>query len=259
MSYKPYSGTGTLYLAPVNSSGVKTGPFIQVGDAYPLSIQVTTKKTEVKSRMVERAGQIIAAKTEIDTISGSLTLREWNAANLAWALSGSYSATTTAGATVTDEAVTIPAPGSYAQLGGTTPRRNVSAITVTSSPAGTTYSATTDYQVDAVTGLITSRTGGLLAAGTVATLVDYTYAALSDNRVVIGDSVQIRCAFLCHLYDEYRDEHYTMELDSVLMAASQEINFISEEGGEGEPLQFELTLETLSGASSPGRIDGVPI
>jgi hypothetical protein len=259
MSYKAYSGTGTLYLAPVNSSGVKTGNFRQVGDAYPLSVQVSTKKTEVKSRMVERAGQIIASKIEIDTIKGSLTLREWNAANLAWALSGTATALTAAQATVSDEAITMPVPGEYKQLGGSTPARNVSAVMVTSSPSGTTYVAGTDYVVDAVTGLITSVAGGALAAGTVATLVDYTKAAQADYRVTIGDQVQIRCALLAHLYDEYRGEHYTMELDSVVMSASQEINFVSEEGSEGEQIQFELTLETLSGASSPGRVDGVPM
>lgn len=259
MSYKAFSGTGTLYLAPVNSSGVKTGNWRQVGDAYPLSVQVATKKTEVKSRMVERAGQVIASKVEIDTVSGSLTLREWNAANLAWALSGTATEQTTVGASVTDEAITMPKPGEYAQMGGATPRRNVSAVTVTSSPAGTTYVNGTDYTFDAVTGLITSVAGGALAAGAVATLVDYTYAALTDYRVTIGDQVQIRCAFLAHLYDEFRGEHYTMELDSVIMSAKSEINFISEEGSEGESLEFDLTLETLSGASSPGRIDGVPM
>lgn len=260
MSYKVYSGTGTLFLAPVNSSGVKTGNFRQVGDAYPLSLQVSTKKTEVKSRMVERAGQTIASKIEIDTIKGSLTLREWNAANLAWALSGTATLLNAAGATVTDEAVTMPVPGEYVQLGGATPRRNISAVSVNNAATpATTYSATTDYQYDEVTGLITSRVGGLLAAGTVACVVDYTYAAQSDYRITIGDQVQIRCAVLAHLYDEYRAEHYTMELDSVVMSASQEINFISEEGSEGEQIQFELVLETLSGASSPGRIDGVPI
>lgn len=259
MSYKVYSGTGTLYLAPVNASGVKTGNYRQVGDAYPLSIQVTTKKTEVKSRMVERAGQTIASKVEIDSTKGSLTLREWNAANLAWALSGTATELTAAGASVTDEAITMPKPGEYAQMGGSTPRRNVSAVVVTSSPAGTTYVNGTDYTYDAHTGLITSVAGGALAAGTVATLVDYTYAAQADYRVTIGDQVQIRCAILGHLYDEYRDKHYIIELDSVVMSASQEINFISEEGSEGEQLQFELTPETLSGASSPGRVDGVPM
>ena len=260
MSYKAYSGTGTLYIAPVNSSGVKTGNYRQVGDAYPLSVQVATKKTEVKSRMVERAGQVIASKVEIDSIKGSLTLREWNAANLAWALSGTATEQTKAGATVTDEAITIGKPGEWKQLGGATQRRNVSAVAVNNAATpATTYSALTDYEVDAVTGLITARAGGLLAAGTVACVVDYTYATLSDYRITIGDQVQIRCAILGHLYDEYRGEHYTIELDSVVMSASQEINFISDAGSEGEPLQFELTLETLSGASSPGRIDGVPM
>lgn len=258
MSYKVYSGTGTLYLAPVNSSGVKTGGFIQVGDAYPLSLQVSTKKTEVKSRMVERAGQVIASKVEIDTIKGSLTLREWNAANLAWALSGTATALTGSGATITDEAVVAPAKGAAVQLGGATPRRNISAVTVTSSPAGTTFVAGTDYAIDATLGLLTNLAGGAIAAS-ANILVDYTYAALSDYRITIGDQVQIRCAFLAHLYDEYRAEHYTLELDSVVMSSSQEINFISEEGSEGEQIQFDLSLETLRGASSPGRIDGVPM
>jgi hypothetical protein len=259
MSYKVYSGTGTLFLAPVNSSGVKTAGFRQVGDAYPLSIQVATKKTEVKSRMVERAGQVIASKVEIDTIKGSLTLREWNAANMAWALSGTATALTGTQATVAAEEYVMPAPGEWKQLGLTTARRNVSSVTVTSKPAGTTYSATTDYQIDAVTGLFTSRTGGLISGGATTVLITYTYAAQTDYRVTIGDQVQIRCAAIAHLYDEYRAAHYTLELDSMVMSASQEINFISEEGSEGEQIQFDLTLETLSGASSPGRIDGVPI
>ena len=259
MSYKAYSGTGTLYLAPVNSSGVKTGPFRQVGDAYPLSVQVATKKTEVKSRMVERAGQVIASKVEIDTIKGSLTLREWNAANLAWALSGTATALIAAEASVVAEEAIAPKPGEYIQLGGDTPHRNISAVTVASDPAGTTYVAGTDYTVDTTLGLLTTVAGGALAAGTVDILVTYTAAAQTNYRVTIGDQVQIRCAILAHLYDEFRGEHYTMELDSVVMSASQEINFVSEEGSEGEQIQFELTPETLSGATSCGRIDGVPM
>lgn len=261
MSYKAYAGTGTVYMAPVNEAGVKIGPFRQVGDAYPLSIQVTTDQIKKKSRMVERAGQIIAARTKIgdEGITGNLTLHEWNAANLAWALSGGYSALTAAGASVTDESITMPAPGAFVQLGGATPRRNISAVTVTSAPAGTTYVNGTDYEYDATLGLITSKAGGTLAAGTVTVLVDYTYAAQTDYRVEIGTNVQIRVAILAHLYDEFRQKHYTMELDSVILAASQEINFISEEDSTGELIQFSMTCETISGASSPGRVDGIPI
>jgi len=256
MSYKVYSGTGTVYMAPVNSSGTRTGEFTQVGDAYPLSVQVATKQTEVKSRMVERAGHIIASKTEIDKINGKLTLREWNAKNLAWAVSGTSASQVAAGASITDEAFTFPVPGDWKPL--TTNRRDLSAVVVTSSPAGTTYALNTDYLYDAKLGLFTSVAGSALAAGTVDTLIDYAYAAKTGHQVLVGTSVQIRVAILAHLYDEYRAEHYVLEIDSAVLAASQEIIFISEEDSKGEQLQFDMTLETLSGASSPMRINGVP-
>lgn len=261
MSYKAYAGAGTVYMAPVNELGVKTGPFRQVGDAYPLSVQVQTDQIKKKSRMVERAGQVIASRTKIgdEGITGNLSLHEWNAANLAWALSGTATELTTVGATVTAEAVTAPKPGEFIQLGGSTPRRALSAITVTSSPAGTTYVSGTDYTVDATLGLLTTVAGGALAAGTVEVLVTYTYAAKTGYRVDIGSQVQLRVAILAHLYDEFRQAHYTMELDSVILSASQEINFISEEDSTGELIQFAMTLETLSGQSSPGRVDGIPM
>jgi len=259
MSYKAYAGTGTVYMAPVNESGVKTAGFRQVGDAYPLSIQVQTDQIKKKSRTVERAGQVIAARTKIgdDGITGSLTLHEWNAANLAWALSGSASELDAAGATVTAGAHTLGAAGEWTQIGGSTPRRNISAVTVTSDPAGTTYVLGTDYTLDTTLGLITPIAGRATVDADV--LITYTYAAQANYRVDIGSSVQIRVAILAHLYDEFRQQHYTMELDSVVMSASQEINFISEEDSTGELIQFAMTLETLSGASSPGRIDGIPM
>lgn len=261
MSYKAYAGAGTVYMAPVDEDGVRTGDFRQVGDAYPLSIQVQTDQVKKKSRMVERAGQTIAARTKIsdDGITGTLTLHEWNAANLAWALSGSAVALTATSASVTDEALTAPAAGEYKQIGGTAnPRRNISAVTVTTSPAGTTYVEDTDYTIDTTLGLFTIISTGSISESD-ALLIDYTYAAESGYQVDIGSSVTLRVAILAHLHDEFRDSHYTLELDSVVLNASQEINFISEEDSTGELLQFGMTLETLSGASSPGRIDGIPM
>lgn len=260
MSYKAYAGAGTVYMAPVDENGVKTGDFRQVGDAYPLSVQVQTEQIKKKSRMVERAGQVIAARSKIadDGITGSLTLHEWNAANLAWALSGTAVELTAAGDSVSEEAVTAPAAGEYVQLGGATPRRNVSNVVVTTSPSGTTYVADTDYKLDAKLGLIT-----ILAAGDIteedSLLVSYDYAAESGYQVDVGSHVTLRVAILANLYDEYRGSYYTLELDSVVLNASQEINFISEEDSTGELLQFGMTLETLSGNSSPGRVDGIPM
>lgn len=257
MSYKVYSGTGTVYVAPVTSAGVKTAGYRQVGDAYPLAVQVATKKTEVKSRMVERAGQIIASKVEIDTISGKLTLREWNAANLAWALSGLATDQSASGGSVdagTPEAVTALPAGQYAALA----HRNVSSVVVKDVTDTTTYVADTDYTLDARLGLITIIAAGDIEAEDVLH-VSYTYAAKTDYSVAVGSSVQIRVAILAHLYDEYRDEHYELEIDSAILSTNSEINFISEEGSTGELLQFDMTLETLSGQTSPARVNGVPI
>lgn len=255
MGRKAYSGTGTIFMRPVTAAGVKTADFRKVGTAYPMGVQVTNEQVVVIGREVENAGQNIAAKNKLTAIGGSLTLHEWDAANLAWALSGGYTSQAAGGAAITDEAVTIPAPGYYAELA----HRDISAVTVTSSPAGTTYTVDVDYVFDAKLGLITSVAGGALAAGTVACLVDYTYAAKTGYTVTIGSSTQIRVEILAHLYNEYQDEHWTLELDSVVMGASQEINFISEPDSEGETLQFSLTPETLSGQSSPGRVNGISL
>jgi len=255
MSFKIYSGTGTVFMRPVNESGVATGKFFGVGDAYPLTMRVATKKMEVKSRQVERAGQTIASKVEIDNIEGKLTLKEWNARNLAFGLSGAATERTGTSGSVADEAVTMPVPGEYAEL----TKRDIENVVVTSSPAGTTYTVDVDYVVDPKLGLITSVADGALDAGDVDTLVSFDYAAEAGYQVKVGSSVQVRVEILAHLYDEYRDKHYVMEIDSAVLATDSEINFISEEGSEGEPIVFNMSFETLSGQDSPARIDGVPV
>lgn len=255
MGLKSYSGQGTIYMRPVTAAGVKTDDFRKVGTAYPLSVQVQNEQIKRFGRTVENANQVIAAKNRVTEIGGTLVLKEWNAANLAWALSGGYASQVASGGTVTDEAITIPAPGEYIEVA----HRDISSITVTSSPAGTTYVDGTDYTYDAKLGLFTSVVGGALAAGTVATLIDYTYAAKTGYSVSIGSASQIRVEILAHLYDEYSQEHWVLELDSVVIGSNSEINFISEPESEGEDLAFVLTPETLSGQSSCGRVNGISL
>jgi len=255
MGLKAYSGQGTIYMRPVTAAGVKTDDFRQIGTAYPLSLKVTNDQVKKLGRTVENANQVIAAKNKLTELAGTLTLHEWNAANLAWALSGGYASQVASGAGVTDEAITIPIPGEWIPVA----HRDISAVTVTSSPAGTTYTVDVDYKFDAKLGLFTTIAGGALAAGTVATLIDYTYAAKTGYTVAIGSSSQIRVGILAHLYDEYSQEHWVLELDSVVLGSNSEINFVSEPESEGETLEFVLTPETLSGASSCGRVNGISL
>lgn len=253
MGLKAYSGTGTIYLAPITAAGVKTAGYRRVGTAYPMSVQVSTEQIKVKSREVESAGTVVAAKNEVTDYAGSLTLHEWNAANLAWALAGTATDQTASGGTVSSaESVTALPAGEYAELA----HRNVSSVVVKDVTDATTYVAGTDYTLDARLGLITIIDGGSITATDVLH-VTYSYAAKTGYQVAIGTQAQIRVAILAHLYNEYSGEHYEMELDSVVLAANQEINFISEQGSEGEKLQFTLTPEKLDGATSPGRVNGV--
>jgi len=250
---KAYTGTGTIYMRPVSALGVKSDDFKPVGTAYPLSVAVTNEQIKVPGRTVETAGQTIAAKNKITEITGSLVLKEWNAQNLAYALSGSYASQVAGGASITDESITIPVPGEWIDV----LHRDISTVVVTSDPAGTTYTVDVDYEFDAKLGLFTTVTGGALAAGTVATLIDYDYAAKTGYLVQIGDTVQNRVEIWANLYDEYSQIYYTIELDSVILGANQEINFISEPDAETEELQFLLTPETITGNTSPGRVGGI--
>nr|WP_321465161.1 hypothetical protein [uncultured Desulfobulbus sp.] len=256
MGYKAYAGQGTVYMAPIDADGNLLDDFRQVGNAYPLSVQVQTDQVKKKSRMVENAGQVIAARTKIadDGITGSLTLHEWNAANLAWALSGSAVELTAIGGTVASENITAPAAGAYKALA----HERVSNVVVKDATDATTYAAGSDYTVDSTLGLLTIVAGGNIAAEDTLH-VGYDYAAQSGYQVDIGSNVTIRVAIKAHLYDEFRGSHYTMELDSVVLASNTEINFISEEDSTGEELQFGMTLETLSGRTSPGRVNGIPM
>lgn len=256
MGYKAYAGQGTVYMASIDADGNLTSDYRQVGTAYPLSVKVQTDQVKKKSRMVENAGQVIAARTKIadDGITGSLTLHEWNAANLAWALSGSAVELTAGSGTVTSEAVTAPAAGAYKALA----HEGISSVVVKDATDTTPYVAGTDFTVDATLGLITIIESGSISAGDTIH-VGYAYAAQSGYQVDIGSNVTIRVAIKAHLYDEFRGVHYTMELDSVVLASNTEINFISEEDSTGEELQFSMTLETLSGRTSPGRVNGIPM
>lgn len=251
------SFTGTFFGLPVDAAGVALAGanYMDLGELYPLEIQVAAKEVTVKSRKVATAGQNIGSKAEIENISGSATLRQWNANNLAWIMSGVASALTGVSGTMAATGFTAPVPGQYIKLG----HQDFTSLTCTSDPAGTTYANGTDYEYNPVLGLFTSVAGGALAAGTVDVLIGGGYAAQSDYRIEIGTKAQIKVALLGELYNEFSGKTHKVELDCVQMTASKGVNLVSEAGSEGEYLEFSLTLITLPGKTSPGRIDGVPM
>ena len=254
MNPKAYAGVGCLYMAAVNSAGTITGPWLKVGNAYPLSVQVTTEQQKQVSRMCDTAGQTLAVKTEITDTVGSFTLREWDAANLAMALSGSVVAMSGAGASITDEDVTALAPGEYMEL----EHPNVTNVVIQDATDTTTYVEGTDYAINPKLGFITIIESGDISKDDVLH-VDYDYASASGYRVNVGTTAQKRVAIKASLRDEFdSSREFTLEIDSAVLASNSETNFISEPGSEGEELPFTMTLETVAGQTSPMRIDGIP-
>jgi hypothetical protein len=170
------------------------------------------------------------------------------------ALAGDAVELTGSGGTVTAEAVTAVTAGEYAELAND----DVSLVVVQDVTDTTTYVENTDYILNAKLGMIAIISGGAIAKDDVLH-IDYTYAAESGYRVNVGTTAQVRVAIRANLKDEFdASREFTIDIDSAVIASSAEINFISEAGSDGEDLQFSMTLETLSGQTSPMRINGIP-
>jgi hypothetical protein len=183
-----------------------------------------------------------------------MNLREYDAYTLAWALSGGAVAMTEAGGTVASAESIVAVLNEYVELA----HKNVSTVVVKDSTDTTTHVLNTDYRLNAALGMIEAIEGGAITDG--ATLhVTYAYAAESGYRIDIGSSALIRVRMKIDGENEVDGTAVTAEFDSVVIAANGEINLVSDPGTDYEEIPFNLTFETLSGQTSPGRINGVPI
>lgn len=243
---KAMSIVGTVFMGLLDSDKNLAGGLRKVGNCYPFSLQVTTESKTQTSRMRETAGQTLHSKVSLAGTAGSLTLREWDAMNLAWALSGEATEMTETSGTVTGESVTLVSD-EWVELA----YRDVSSVVISGSVENT------DFEVHAALGMIKMLSTGNLSAG--ATSVDYAYAAESGYKVEIGTKTQIRVRCLIDGVNEYDDEPFVGEFDSMVLASSAEINLISAPDTEYEELPFTATFETLTGKTSPGRINGMAL
>jgi hypothetical protein len=167
-------------------------------------------------------------------------------------LSGSYAAASVTGDSVTDGEFVAQAPGEWVEIG----KRNISAVTITTNPAGTTYDETDDYVIDYQLGLFTITADGDIDEDDNL-LIDYTYANDTDYVISIADTAQRRVAILANIEDEYSGDKWQCEFYSVLLNSNSELNFISAPDNEWETIEFTCTFETPTGQTVPGTIYGV--
>lgn len=241
---RSYTASGNLYGALLDANKQRVGGYLDLGDAWPFTIEV---KLEQKSRKTSRKGmrgQIIDSGARIDGVSGSVGIKNWVAKNIAMLVSGQAVKKTAASGSVTDQEITLPADGSWVPLG----QRNVSSVTIATKVEGT------DFEVMAATGLVRNLTDTEITGAAA-----YSYTGLGGYSIDIATSAVIRMALMVDGQNDETGEPMVIELDSVVFIPKSPLAFISEPETDYEEMEFDLTMETLPGKTSPGKIDGIAI
>jgi len=238
-----YGASGDLYGALLDVNKQKVSGFVDMGEASPVSITVKLKQKKQKSARKGMRGQTTDSGARIDEVIGSLGIQNWIAKNIAMLLSGTAVAATESLGTVTAEAITLPADGSWIKLA----HRDVSSVLITDKAEDT------DFEVKPRAGLI--RSLGAELTGTAA----YSYAAESGYKIDIATKSAIRMALIIDGKNDETDEDFYAELDSVVFVPKSPMLLISAPETDYEKMEFDLIIETLPGKTSPGSINGFAI
>lgn len=252
MSVKSYKLAGCIWLTPVDEAGALTGERRKAGNVYPMSVQVAVKTVEKKSAMCENAGQIVDSRSDIDTISGAMTMHQWDAATMGYAVGATPMALTGTGGTIASQNVTAPALGTWADIG----KQGLSDVVVKDETDATTYVLGTDYLLNTQLGFISPIAGGGIAEGDVLH-VSATYAAQTGYRLSVGTVLQNRVRIDGALRDIATGQQVNFLAYSALITAESGVNMISDPETDYEELPFAIKFITPSGYTTPVVIDGM--
>lgn len=253
-----FNGEGTVYFGNLDENLQATGGFYDVGSAYPFSLQTSTQVAKHISRRADgSAGQVLATLVAAgdDGVTGSMTLYDFKANNLALALSGSTEAMTQAAGNLSDQPITMPTVvGEYVDIGKTRLSEVVIKLDSTALVEGT------DYLLDAALGMIAAVPGGALAQGGALVTISAAYAALTGLQIInIAAQLQKRVAIKVALRNSNTGERHNILLHQVVLSSSEAVPFISADGQTFESIGLSLSVETPKGKTSPGMIDGVAL
>ena len=163
MAQKYFRGQGRLFVRAATGSN---DSLRWVGNVSDLMINTTQNKQDhQESYTGERRTDLRMVTTTQVTFSATLenTIKE------NWQLAFKGSAASQAGATITNESHTAPAVGGFFALS----KKYISAMTsITSDPAGTTYTAGTDYITALPSNIIEIPSGSTMAGDAI--LCNYT-------------------------------------------------------------------------------------
>lgn len=246
MGMKAISFGGTVFMGQLDENKLLVGGLRKVGNLFPLIIKVETSQKKQTSAMKESHGNTLHTKTSIVGTSGSGTFKEYDADILSWALAGDKEKLVGAGGTVAAEPVTLIS-GEWVQLAN----MGVSDVVITGSVLDT------DFEVNTTLGLIRMIPGGNLTA--IETDVAYSFAAESGYKINIATTAQRRAFMMLDGKDLETGADFSGVFDSVVISSNTDVELISDPDAEFGDMAFDFSFETLTGKSTPGVINGIPL
>lgn len=243
---------GCIYVAPVDDNGSLTGPWEMLGEAYPLSLQLTdADPTIVNGRTCDTQGKLIGAKRQPGEATGSLTMHEYSVENVARALKGVVTTNAKPEKILTDIEIDLLDIGQFIDIG----EEDLTGVTVKSS-TGAVLTAGTDYKINQVLGIITPLTESV-ANTTV--IVNGVSSGNTGTLLTIGAGSPKKHAMKGNMINEFTGEGVKIYLRKVLISSNAEIVFVSEEDTNHEIIEMTLTTEIPTGMSDYGTIGGLPM
>lgn len=249
---------GCIYVARVDEdgniidqSGNPSDEWYFLGEVAPLSIQLPDDEpTTIKGRTCATYGKIIASKAQPGNATGTLTLHEYTAQNVARALRGMVTVTPASSTDIT-KTVTLRNIDRYVDIGEThiSPGYTVKI-------GDETLVEGEDYDINPALGLIAAKSAN--AKDKTITVTGQS-APPSRTHIVIGATAAQKYAIKGLLINEFTGGKVGVYLRKVLFSSNAEIVLVSEEETEHEAIQMALTLEIPNGQTDYGTIDGLPL
>jgi hypothetical protein len=229
---------GIVYFDPFDTSGATTGE-IDLGETGGSTISPKTDSLTYFSARSKLRQQTRDVPTSIAR-TFALTIDNISMYNLGMFLVADLSVVTQTTTPVVAEPFTALKGRTY-QLGGLTPKRNVTGVAV--KVGATTYVLNTDYTLDAANGRVTVLAAGSIADNAAMT-VDYTPGAETRNRLISGTTPQIGALRVVSDAAEGKNKHIYMP--KVIMKPSGDMPVIAADDA-WQKMAFEVGIQIKTG------------
>jgi hypothetical protein len=216
--------------------------------------RANAERQELLSKSRDGFGQAIGSVSLQRSPTFRMTLRDANKEAITLLFLGDEATFTQAAASVTDELVRA-----YAGKQIRVAKRSISAVVLTSSPAGTNYVLGTDYEVtNARLGMISVIAGSSLAtavngagAAGLPLLVDYSHAAMSGYSIRGATQPSLRAWIMFDGKNQESQEDVECEVYEVVLTPDAGFDFLAD-GWNEVPLTG--TMITPAGKTMPFEV-----